>query len=87
MNCNCIVLVDEQLRHAFGTRLATTITFDKKMNADVTLSIETVRLLESRAPKRKKPQPILVTFCPFCGVEYVEGEAAYAAAKKKKKKA
>jgi hypothetical protein len=31
------------------------------------LSIETVRLEESRAPRRKKPQPILVTYCPFCG--------------------
>lgn len=69
MNCDCINKVDEKLRHAFGTRLATTITFDKKMNAGVTLSIETVRLEDSRAPKRKKPQPILVTFCPFCGTK------------------
>lgn len=67
MNCDCIERVDERLKHAFGTRLATTITFNKKMGADVTLSIETVRLGDSRAPRRKKPQRILVSFCPFCG--------------------
>jgi hypothetical protein len=67
VKCDCIERVDEKLKHAFGTRLATTIVFNKKMDADVTLSIETVRLEDSRAPRRKKPQPILVTFCPFCG--------------------
>lgn len=71
MNCDCIARVDERLRHPFGTRLATTIVFDKKMNADVTLAIETVRTEDSRAPKRKKPQPVLVTFCPFCGTRAV----------------
>lgn len=75
MNCDCISKVDDKLRHAFGTRLATTIAFDKKMNADVTLSIETVRLEESRAPKRKKPQPVLVSFCPFCGTRVANPDA------------
>lgn len=71
MNCDCITKVDEKLRHAFGTRLDTTLTFNKKMDAEETLSINTVRLPESRAPRRKKPQPVLVTFCPFCGVKAV----------------
>jgi len=69
MNCDCIAKVNEKLKHAFGTRLSTTILFDKKMNTEDTLTIATVRLDDSRAPKRQKPQPVLVTFCPFCGTK------------------
>lgn len=72
MNCDCIERVNEKLRHEFGTRLATTILIGKDISE--TLSISTVRLEESRAPRRKKPTPILVSFCPFCGAKATKAE-------------
>ena len=72
MNCDCIKQVNEKLRHAFGTRLSTSLLLGKEV--EETMSIPTIQLEESRAPKRQKPQPVLITYCPFCGVKVKKEE-------------
>lgn len=68
MNCDCIEKVDARLAEAGRDyKVAPSIVFNSKMEAEVRLAIDTCW---TDPPKRtrKKPPPILCTFCPFCGI-------------------
>lgn len=68
MNCDCITKIDNTLlENGCGYRLATTLTFDDKMNISVNLSVPTVWNDEGPRKRRKPPPPVLCSFCPFCG--------------------
>lgn len=76
MNCDCITKVDTKLKEAgYEYRIAASIVFGKKMEADTMLAIETY-WIESVSRRRKKPPPILCTFCPFCGTKAVKPDTS-----------
>ena len=64
MNCNCIATVNKELEKR-NLALDTALTLTGK----VVLTIPTHWKDESKKPRGKKPGPVVVTNCPFCGVE------------------
>jgi hypothetical protein len=70
MACNCIEVVDQKLKER-NTRLQATIIFSDPMRHTVSLGTEQLEKGRGKA----KAVAMLPTFCPFCGVRYVEAEA------------
>lgn len=72
MNCECISRVDGKLKDAgLEYRVSAAIVFDKKMDADTRLEVETYWINVIPRSRKKKPPSILCTFCPFCGIKAV----------------
>lgn len=70
MNCTCIETVNERLA---AENLELDATFMLSSATD-TLSISTHWKDTSKKPRGKKPMPIMVNYCPFCGVKAGKGE-------------
>lgn len=69
MNCDCVERVDAKLKDAgHNYKLAPSLVFDEKMQAEVLLAVETTW---TDPPKRgkKRPPSMICTYCPFCGKE------------------
>lgn len=67
MNCDCITRINEKLAEQ-NLELDTSIVGLMSPQPYVTLSVSTHWKDSSKKVRGKKPTTILVTFCPFCGV-------------------
>lgn len=65
--CECNARVNEKLKER-NTRLAVSFCLSSDLSeADALLMIQTEKLDKG---SRGKPQIVIPTFCPFCGVKY-----------------
>lgn len=74
MNCDCVEKVNKRLKDAgYEYKVSASLVFDKKMNAEERLDVQTY-WIDPLKRGRKKPPSILCTFCPFCGVRVQPSE-------------
>lgn len=79
MNCDCVSRVNGKLKDQ-NLVLDISILFgDKMQTCEDMITIGTHWLDKSKAKRGKRPTPILVTFCPFCGTKAAKEKATKAA--------